>query len=93
LPSQPASFPLTELASQRKRTFIVPSSTVVDLTVTTARLSDDLVQLIRVVGQIADKMQEPKIIDWVSPNIQACSHHLETLRLLLTAVVEEQPNG
>jgi hypothetical protein len=70
---------------------IVPGMSIAQLAVTSSKLSDDLIQLIRVIGQVAEKQGEPKILDWLTPYIMACSGDLDTLQEALRAIVEEQP--
>lgn len=92
MPQLPASStPTDELASQRKpRTFIVPTGTVTDLAVTLAQASDELLRLIRVVGQVSDRVAEPRVVEWLTPNIMMVSTRLDTLTEIIKAIVEEQ---
>lgn len=68
----------------------MPVSSVASLAVTTQLMSDDVLSLIRLVGQISTRYGDPAIMDMMTPNIQMISLHLDVFRCELEAVLAEQ---
>lgn len=71
----------------------VPLDAIRVLAITTAQQSDDVVLLIEIVGRAATRLEEPRLLDWLSPFILQISARLDTMQEVLRAVLEENVHG
>ena len=78
-------------ASYRSIRFTVHPHELACIAVQAQQLMDSMLQLVRVVGQAAQKVNEPNLVDWVTPYIMRCSGSLDDIQETIRAIVTEQP--